>query len=256
MKTSKFLLLSLFILASTANADVVVNKWGTTKLDENAVHLMTQRLTEVYGNQIQEKFKQDVSFKFTFGKYLDAGVNPYRKNGILIKMAIPNQFTEPQVLAVLCHEIGHLVSKGKKLNWLSLTKTVATEGQSDYFAAHCMRDYMVKFSEIENYLEQLEKIDQDVLTVCQNNKLKKFKADQCKVILQGFKLTFQDLDPKTTGYDTEMDKKALATDRMHPETQCRLDTIKNAVLGKGRDRCWYNPIIPTMPEIGDFPIFE
>lgn len=206
---------------------------------------MLLNLDKLYGANIELKFHKKIRYSVSSNAGGQAYVDPYNGKEINLVMQVPYDAQEPEVLATLCHELGHLVSKGRRANWIRFKNTTATEGQADYFVPSCMKLYMDTFS----YIPEVT-IDEDTFHVCLNNYHQKFTNEECTIILQAFKNIFSEYNDEIS-YEKSFGKKVVFTQRGHPDDQCRLDTIKDSVLGKGRNRCWYNPIFPVFPNISD-----
>lgn len=238
-----FFIFCALTLSSFAFAEVNVFIEKRAGLSEADVERMMENFDELYGARVKKKFKKDLKISVQSSDYFGANVDGgYRDNFVNLRMFIPNtKIKLPDVMVVFCHEMGHLVSDGKRVRF-GFSKTMAAEGQSDYFATFCARDYMNAYGATQEMLAETE-VDPDVKKVCETNKLKDFTVDHCKIILQGYKSSLRLSGGFNMSYETELDRRVIFTKRGHPEDQCRIDTVKNAVLGKGRDRCWYNPIL-------------
>lgn len=242
-------LFGLFFGYSATAGSIEFNSFNFTDIPQSSMQTMLENIDSIYGSGIEKKFKKNIRYLISSSSGGQAYVDPYSSlKEVRLVMMIPYDAKEPEILATLCHEVGHLVSKGRHGNWIRFNKTVATEGQSDYFVPSCMKLYMDKF----HYLPQVE-IDQDVFDACLKNSHQQFTNTECTVILQSFKNIFSEYNPEIS-YDKSSGKKSFLTNRGHPDEQCRLDTVKDSVLGKGRNRCWFNPIFPSKPRWRDLRI--
>lgn len=221
-----------------------------TEISQVSMEKMLLNLDKLFGENIELKFKKKIRYIISSSAGGQAYVDPYSGNEISLVMQVPWDAEEPEVLATLCHEFGHLVSKGRRSNWIRLKNTVSTEGQADFFVPSCMKLYMDTF----NYIPEIE-INEDVFNACLNNFHQEFTNTECAVILQSFKNIFTEYNDEIS-YDKTYGKKALITDRSHPDDQCRLDTVKDSVLGKGRNRCWFNPVFPAKPAWRDLQFWK
>jgi hypothetical protein len=221
-----------------------------TDIKQDRMQLMIENVHSIFGHNIEKKFKKDMHYEITSGPSADAYVDPYTTKNLRLVMKVPWDAQEPEVLATLCHEIGHLVSKGRHLNWIRFKNTIATEGQADFFVPSCMKLYMDKFHYIP-----IQSINDDVKNVCFGRYHQEFSDNECMVILQSFKDIFSEYNEEIS-YDKTYGKKAFLTQRDHPDDQCRLDTVKDSVLGKGRNRCWFSPVFPARPSWRDFQFWR
>jgi len=210
---------------------------------------MIENLHQIFGNNIELKFRKNMKYEISSGPSANAYVDPYTTHDLRLVMTVPWDAHEPEVLATLCHELGHLVSKGRHLNWIRFKNTIATEGQADYFVPSCMKLYMDKFNTLP-----IQHIDEDVKHTCLKYH-QEFSDNECMVILQSFKDIFAEYNEEIS-YDKNYGKKAFLTQRDHPDDQCRLDTVKDSLLGKGRNRCWFSPIFPARPKWQDFQFWR
>jgi hypothetical protein len=233
--------ISLLVLCTFAHAqNIQLKTFHFTDISQDRMQLMLENVHKIFGPNIEKKFKKNLRYEITSGPSAQAYVDPYTSDDLRLVMTVPWDAQEPEVLATLCHEIGHLVSKGRRMNWLRFRNTIATEGQADFFVPSCMKLYMDKYFYIP-----VQDMDQDVKNVCFEKYHQDYTDNECMVILQAFKDIFSEYNDEVS-YDKSYGKKTLFTQRGHPEDQCRLDTVKDSVLGKGRNRCWFSPILPAL----------
>lgn len=225
---------------------IVFRGFNYTDISQDRMVLMIENVHSIFGYNIEKKFKKEMIYEIKSGPGFKAFVDPYTTKNLRLVMTVPWEANEPEILATLCHEIGHLVSKGRKLNWIRFKNTIATEGQADYFIPSCMKLYMN-----HNNFIPIQNIDQDVDNACSKHSHQDFSHNECLVILQAFKNIFAEYNDEIS-YDKSYGKKVLLTERDHPDDQCRLDTVKDSILGKGRNRCWFSPLLPARPAWRDF----
>lgn len=238
--------ISLLVTSTLARAqNIVFRGYDYTDIGQDRMELMIENLHSIFGKNIELKFHKNMKYEINSGPSADAYVDPYTTKDLRLVMTVPWDAHEPEILATLCHELGHLVSKGRHLNWIRFRNTIATEGQADFFVPSCMKLYMDKY-----FYYPIQKIDEDVKNACFNQRHQEFSDNECIVILQAFKNIFAEYNDEIS-YDKEYGKKTLLTQRDHPDDQCRLDTVKDSVLGKGRNRCWFSPIFPARPSWRD-----
>jgi hypothetical protein len=243
--------ISLLLTCSFAHAqNIVIKSFYYTDIPKDRMQIMIENLHQIFGKNIELKFHKNMKYEINSGPSADAYVDPYTTKDLRLVMTVPWEAHEPEVLATLCHELGHLVSKGRHLNWIRFKNTIATEGQADYFVPSCMKLYMDKF-----VYSPLAHIDHDVTNICLNNYHQEFSDNECMVILQSFKDIFAEYNDEIS-YDKTYGKKAFLTQRDHPDDQCRLDTVKDSLLGKGRNRCWYSPFFPASPKWRDLQFWR
>lgn len=244
--TTLVLLTSAFSYAGSID----IKSFNYTDISKEDMTSIVQNLDSIYGKNIELKFKKSLKYIISSNSGAQAYVDPYTSKNLHVVMQVPYDAEEPEVIATLCHELGHLVSKGRHGNWIRFKNTIATEGQADYFVPSCMKLYISKFK-----YEPRIVIDQDVFNVCLNNDHQQFTNSECTIILQAFKNIFAEYN-ETISYDKIYGKKVVITDRSHPDEQCRLDTVKDSVLGKGRNRCWFSPLLPAKPKWRDFKFWR
>lgn len=250
-RTFSFAAIFVLLISAFARAGSIdIRSFNYTDISQASMEKMLENLDKIYGANIELKFHKNIRYTISSTAGGQAYVDPYSEKEIRLVMQVPYDADEPEVLATLCHELGHLVSKGRRGNWIRLKNTIAAEGQADYFVPSCMKLYMDTF----NYIPKVE-IDEDVFHACLNNFHQDFTNSECTVILQSFKNIFTEYNDDIS-YDKTYGKKALITEREHPDDQCRLDTVKDSVLGKGRNRCWFNPVFPTKPAWRDLQFWR
>lgn len=246
-------LLASLVLLSCAFAQassIDIKSFNYTDISKETMLSIVQNLDSIYGKNIELKFKKELRYIISSNSGAQAYVDPYTSKDLRVVLQVPYDADEPEVIATLCHELGHLVSKGRHGNWIRFKNTVATEGQADFFVPSCMKLYISQF----NYSPDIV-IDQDVFTTCLSNYHQQFSNTECTIILQAFKNIFAEYNDSIS-YDKSYGKKVIFTDRDHPDEQCRLDTVKDSVLGKGRNRCWFNPFLPAKPHWRDFKFWR
>lgn len=248
-RTFSFAAIFVLMISAFAHAGSIdIKDFNFTDVSQASMEKMLSNLDKIYGANIELKFHKKIRYTITSSAGGQAYVDPYHDKEIRLVMQVPWDAQEPEVLATLCHELGHLVSKGRRTNWMRMRKTVATEGQADYFVPSCMKLYMDTFKYIPDVT-----IDEDTFHVCLNNFHQEFTNTECTIILQSFKNIFAEYNDEIS-YDKSYGKKVITTQKGHPDDQCRLDTVKDSVLGKGRNRCWFSPIFPVIPFFSDIDI--
>lgn len=250
-KSCRLLAIPLLILCTFVHAQTIEFKsYKYTDIPRERIQLMIENAHTIFGKNIELKFHKKMKYEISSAAGVQAYVDPYTTDDLRLVMTVPYDAQEPEVLATLCHEIGHLVSKGRHLNWIRFRNTIATEGQADFFVPSCMKLYMDKFNffPVQSYNEDVEKI-------CLNKEHQNFSDNECLIILQAFKDIFAEYNEELS-YDKNFDKKAFFTQREHPDDQCRLDTVRDSILGRGRNRCWYSPIFPARPSWRDFQFWR
>jgi hypothetical protein len=242
----RLLAISLLFVCSFARAQIIDFKsYRFTDIPKERMQLMIENAHSIFGQNVELKFKKKLRYEISSSAGVQAYVDPYTTDDLRLVMTVPYDAQEPEILATLCHEMGHLVSKGRHLNWIRFRNTIATEGQADFFVPSCMKLYMEKF----NYFP-VQSIHEDVENACLNKEHQNFSDNECMIILQAFKEIFAEYNDELS-YDKSYGKKAFLTQRDHPDDQCRLDNVKDSVLGRGRNRCWYSPIFPARPSWRD-----
>lgn len=122
--------------------------------------------------------------------------------------------TEDMLALGLCHELGHLYGGtplSDEFNHLSL------EGQADYWSASC-------FMKVVGSLQVRAGSDDDRL-IAAALVLTAFYADNRSIA-----------HPRVDNPDESVVSETL---RVHPEPQCRLDTILSASRNLNRPSCWF-----------------
>lgn len=166
-------------------------------------------------------------FLFLFGGYA-------RINGMTIE-GLAN---------TLCHELGHGIG-GAPFKDKTESYLVSTEGQADYYATKvCLRRILKHLPIKKNPIA----IDGFVDMKCRQHSKTSADLQMCLrsfETLENERLFFRiEEDGKETFYDRpdlSVATKINTAPDFYPDSQCRLDTMVNGVLGLERPRCWYRP---------------
>lgn len=168
--------------------------------------------------------------------------NPDRTVEIVVYGGIVRRYemTRDAFAAVVCHELGHLYG-GEPFDSLhpaARDLRIAAEGQADYYAARvCMNQLLpVVGSRSEAHSSLMGQLceSQDDGDLC----LRKLRAS-----LTTARLLARMQRAPTPQLDTPDASKAARTRTIgYPSPQCRLDTMKNGSLFKGRPACWFKAV--------------
>lgn len=185
-------------------------------------------------------------------------------------MARMKELTRDGLIAVFCHELGHVIG-----GWPQRKDLMSIEGQADYFASvGCMRTIWVNQKEKNKKLKG--RVDPVAKRKCNSAWTHEDDRNLCYRISSSA-LSFIDTITRAEAmsgfsnpdysFSSHSTKKPISTDEGHPDVQCRLDTFLNGSLcqqnyqfhktpttremsaenfcqgeQKGsRPRCWFSP---------------
>lgn len=131
------------------------------------------------------------------------------------------------LLAVLCHEVGHLIG-GEPRQTIPHSSWATSEGQADFFAAvHCLPRFLRKYPDV------VPNVEFEVIEICGGD-LTCAKTVQAGLDLSRLtqKYSYRDFVP--VNLKTPAPPSAELIRNSYPSDQCRLDTF---VLGAQCPRC-------------------
>ncbi len=148
------------------------------------------------------------------------------------------------VANTLCHELGHGIGgapyKDKVESYL-----VSTEGQADYYATKVCIKRILKYISPKKPISAL---DGFVDLKCRKYSKTTAELQMCYrgfETLENERLFFRiEEDGKETFYDRpdlSVTLKINTAPDFYPDSQCRLDTMVNGILGLERPLCWFKP---------------
>ena len=164
-------------------------------------------------------------------------------------------FTEETFLALVCHEIGHLLG-----GWPNGTFLLSYEGQADYYAANiCMKKYYLKHL---TSLKEKTYIHQYYFDLCNNKYPSKIEARICAKTMQGglnlaiaSALSIEEIllpgPAVQEHYETPetlegRDSPQCISDTFEAGALCDLDPSRNIEIDSKRDqfcsnrpKCWF-----------------
>ncbi len=163
-----------------------------------------------------------------------------------------SKMNESIFVLILCHELGHFLGKAPYFLDPDYAK-FSNEGQADYFAGSCLKDYLKELPE-----KLTKKSSKRAIKICQENYEAELDLKACAQTLDTAKDLTKILSPRFLFGKPKLKKKDLSQVDMtldsYPSLQCRLDTIKqgalcsssllsgeapcNEALGS-RPSCWY-----------------
>ena len=184
-----------------------------------------------------------------------AGVSLYKDIAVIglgIDVHRKQSMTEDAYVAMLCHEVGHLLG-GKPYSsntlkpsndWVSDTPS-SSEGQSDYFAGSCLKKYyssgndnstaVIVPDRIKNLCSSKYTNSNDV-NIC----LRSAKAGY--EVMMYIASIYEQFGPDSTMPRPNMnlsEADGVSAARMYPSLQCRFDTYLAAALQEKQPGCWY-----------------
>lgn len=140
---------------------------------------------------------------------------------LMISPRMITAFSEKALVLVTCHELGHFLGvinpKTAKVR-APIDPRLSLEGEADFFAGICYRNYLVRNGEYE---------------------FEKEVASAAREVLILFHSHDTILDPDEIRKKRFKGKKGI--DPKHPEPGCRLLSMLNGASDLERPRCWYNP---------------
>lgn len=248
------------------------------KLAPSAIFDAFRIIEKEFSRDVYQRYSKELKLKpfisINFGEYYKSGIGvPYcpsiaclktEKDSVNIELEVTastfKELDKFDILALLCHEVGHAISGGQTYKAEDVNKYEKKvlpyiEGEAEYFVPECMKR-LIKKGHITTHREN-HNVDSDVLEVCQND-------SECELILQSAKNLSREILTRRNrfiggfveeAYFNSKFKKSIeepsflkrdrrkvlfSSDDRHPNFQCRFDTIKNAYFGRRRPRCWSN----------------
>jgi hypothetical protein len=160
--------------------------------------------------------------------------------------------TRDGVVATLCHELGHgLGGAPYKVNDFETTQ-VSVEGQADYFAyRYCVPRIFKRLNAaaavkpVNDYTDkQCRTLPKASYSVCTRS----FQSLESERLF--FRLNPDDPNSEYDRRDSTIAKTINTDAYFYPTSQCRLDTMMNAILGKDRPSCWFTTTVPSKIAVG------
>lgn len=133
--------------------------------------------------------------------------------------------TEDAYIAMICHEIGHL------LGGEPLSGEISFEGQSDYYSTNVCMKLMMPLIPLNS-----PESTNEVKAHCQSDRICE-RSLMAALAIGRFDAKIAHVSPpQLSTPDTSKVSKTLQS---HPAPQCRLDTRKAGALDQERPACWY-----------------
>lgn len=149
-------------------------------------------------------------------------------------LARRRELTPDGLTAVLCHEVGHHIAGYAFKSFVLGDNWAATEGQSDYFAAHACLPELWK-DETDVNASFRGKVSPQAQKSCDAAWPEQKRRDLCYRIAAAA-LSDTTMIARATGVPTDpsfatpSQEKVAETNENHPKPQCRLDTQFSAAL--------------------------
>lgn len=245
----KFFYLVLFLLATSfTHAGVNYNEYVEVKqalhftyhnLDQSDVELSINTLTET----MEENYWWFLNVSHASYVYSESGATKTHNIYLMGGLAREPYMTPDGLALIGCHELGHGIA-GEPFKDTSGVGggIISTEGQSDFFATkECLSivlDYLPNFRVIENktiYISLCEKQNHFHTSKC----IRILTALESEMHLFNSQLKEDDEKVSFKKYSTHIQKTLNLSPYYYPDSQCRLDTMINGVLGLRRPECWY-----------------
>jgi hypothetical protein len=205
----------------------------------DSVHPILKNLKSIYSNKIKDKFNYELEFSIEqeFFPTLNGSfpeIDEITENAKVTirlyiggnELGINRPYSPLHLLQIACHEIGHGLGNPKETG-------ISSEGESDYFVASCMAKYLEKFSITNEYVDLLT-IDSDVKEVCNIN-----APSFCQIILQSSKdVLSQFWNSPDYNYLLQSHNMHQGSTEGYPDSQCRLDIIKDSLLRSDKPVCF------------------
>jgi hypothetical protein len=196
-----FILIALTViglgLQSNANAQ--------TKME------MIKQLIGTYQNSSRQYLQSEIGFAIDPVNEINAYVEFDDRPLIVLFEGLMRAFDNDQVLAVVCHEIGHVYGEVfDEDDWF------AGEGEADYFAGKCIAEYLQRFRRMSTYEAQR--------TAAWIGK---------KTMSSLYEVRTNQLRAKVQYYE------GISSD--YPDPDCRALSIAAGAYNQPRPSCWYNP---------------
>lgn len=244
-------LTSLFALTSSIR-DLKFPFQQSMFLPKNSLHLIpskSNQMTETEFYRLIESAKQEYcpiieSYGANCrvsGEWEDTTVNAFalRYGGnwvVALYGGLARRFelTNDGFLVVICHELGHHLAGFTFKSFVLGDSWAATEGQSDYFAAHaCLPNLWRDEADINAGFR--EKVDQPAKAQCDKVWDTQERRDLCyRIAMAAKSVTAMIARSTNRGPAPQFEKRSfeavLETFENHPTPQCRLDTQFQAAL--------------------------
>jgi len=159
----------------------------------------------LYQNEALQRFGKKITIEIEQTDKFDAYGLVNTKH-IAITTGALDLFFDKEILPIVCHELGHIMSRAPFL-----------EGEADYFAGPCMVRYLMEIEGLNESAAKAEAIaivEHQVRHYVQNRKVYAERAYHLEI----------------SGVSAN-----------HSSWDCRLLTITNSIHGLNRPTCWYNP---------------
>lgn len=129
------------------------------------------------------------------------------------------QLTPLELVTIACHELGHILGEIRHANIIGggiRTFREAVEGEADYYAGKCLRNYL------------------EVTGVRKNS---------VKVAGEIASRTYQKLLQQNAPIQAHLAERTRIIGILpaYPNPECRLLTVLRGIEGSSRPECWYNP---------------
>ncbi|PIK16139.1 hypothetical protein [Halobacteriovorax sp. JY17] len=225
----KKILIILLLISNTALASI--DEVEFQQIPKNVLEVMTSEISDS-GLSISLNLNWE-------SNTTNAGANRSDNTGVINLYggyARLNVVTKESFALTICHELGHLISKGYKV---MPTLKYAAESEADYFATSiCLRKYFQKFPTnriaTDWQRDKCKETSPSTLSLCTD--LLIASRDTLKVDQE---LTPREKWEDYTKLDTTQTERTLFND--YSKVSCRYTSYVHGALSLSRPSCWLHP---------------
>lgn len=235
-------LLFFFVFLSTFSAEATLSKSEmTTLLRDFREH--TLKLSNAKGEKFLLMRDLDSDWANAFARRWKSASGDEAHILVYGGFLTKKEISKKEMALVLCHEQGHLYAG---YPYSDSHNEISAEGQADYYAANCLKNFLLQYPE---YMGTLTGREQNLypdfclqnstesLPVCQNI------LDAISNLNKFFSYNWKQPAPSLTATALEVVDKTLTS---YPnEIQCRFDSMINGFLLRERPKCWYKKVPGT-----------
>ncbi|MFP5384948.1 MAG: hypothetical protein ACLGHN_02630 [Bacteriovoracia bacterium] len=225
----KFLLIFFSCILSThASVDGFITKPPGEKLPKERFHALIKLMQKEFG-YLAEKDGRKLQFFYDYKEdWAQAFARRWETDQVIVYGGASGLRggTEDSFIMILCHELGHLYG-GKPFS--DEYNRLSVEGQADYWStSYCWQKIMPKL--VERTPSELSLRECNYDEACA-------RGVDAGLVVTAFYADNRNIPHP--GIDTPDPSVVQETLRVHPEPQCRLDTLLAGLIKELRPSCWF-----------------
>ncbi len=178
-------------------------------------------VTGMYQTESRRRFGAELEYAIIDSPMLNASAG-YRDGAPNMEFftALLHRLSDDQILAVVCHELGHFFG-----NRFSFGEDAAVEGEADYFSGSCMTRYLREKRGMT--ASQAEDAAAHIADLEMSNLYEMHVTAEC---------AYGHTPPPGSAWGIQV---------TYPEPDCRLLSVVHGIRGWARPACWYLPEAPA-----------